>query len=207
MLKLAGFFWLFFTPALWADEGPAASAHLGELVATDTVQDPKLRSILETAQADHQAWTMLADLCDGVGARLAGSEALERAVTWAVAQLETVGSDNTWTEEVAIPSWERGDETASMLTPRQYTMSILGLGGTVAGEVEGDVVVVEALDDVGPEVAGKIVLFNIPMKDGVPTVAEYGAAVQTRLFGPSRAGQHGAIAAMVRPYPADKSGT
>jgi carboxypeptidase Q len=189
---------LSFTMNARADESAPTPPHLGELVASDAVEDETLRAIIETAQADHQAWNMLAELCDGIGARLAGSEALGRAVIWTEEQLASVGSDKTWTEDVLVPAWERGEESASMLMPRAYEMSVLGLGGTVAGEVEGDVVVLDSLDAVGPQVAGKIVLFDIPMGGSVPTVAEYGAAVQTRLFGPTRAGEHGAIAAMVR---------
>jgi Zn-dependent M28 family amino/carboxypeptidase len=189
---------LSFVPSAQAHSGPPLPPHLGELVASDEIEDEALRSIVTAAQADHQAWNMLAELCDDIGARLAGSESLNRAVAWSVKQLESVGSDKTWTEDVLVPAWERGEEHASMLSPRAYEMSILGLGGTVAGEVEGDVVVLDSLDAVGPQVDGKIVLFDIPMGGSVPTVAEYGAAVKTRLFGPSRAAEHGAIAAMVR---------
>ena len=187
-----------FSSSVLADEAAPLPPHMGELASSSEIDDESLRRIVTAAQADHQSWNMLAELCDDIGARLAGSESLVRAVDWSIKQLEAVGSDKTWTEDVMVPFWERGEEQAFMLSPRSYEMSILGLGGTVAGEVEGDVVVLDSLDAVGPEVAGKIVLFDTPMGGSVPTVAEYGAAVKTRLFGPSRAAEHGAIAAMVR---------
>ncbi len=85
-----------------------------------------------------------------------------------------------------------------MLEPRVQSLNVLGLGGTPAGEVEGEVVVVTSLDEVDDAVAGKIVLFNTPMGESVPTVPEYGAAVGARVNGPAKAAEHGALAALVR---------
>ncbi len=163
----------------------------------DATQGP-LQNILSTARANHGGFDRLADLCDNIGARLAGSEALEAAVEWSVKQLTEVGADKVWTEPVMVPHWVRGHESAQMLSPRSQSLNILGLGGTVAGVVEGDVVVVGAIDDLDEGVEGKIVLFDSPMGDSIPTVHEYGGAVSVRVHGPSAAAAHGAKAVMVR---------
>jgi len=170
----------------------------GRLVDTQEVSDPQLRSILEMAQSDHSAWNLLADLCDNIGARLAGSVALEKAVEWSVQRLEEAGADAVWTEPVMVPHWERGSESAQMLEPRQQPLTILGLGGTVAGEVEGGVVVVRDLESMGDEVRDRIVLFATPMEKTTPAVKGYGGAVGVRIHGPSKAAKLGAKATMLR---------
>jgi len=170
----------------------------GRLARPDTLQDPALRSILEAAQADHQAWKRLADLCDNIGARLAGSEGLERSVEWSVQQLKDVGADAVWTEPVMVPTWVRGEESAEMLSPRRQPLNILGLGGTVAGDVEGEIVVVRDLDSMGDEVRDRIVLFDTPMEATTPAVKGYGGAVGVRITGPSKAAELGAKATMLR---------
>lgn len=184
--------------SVYADSPEPLPPHEGRLVASGEVENKDLKSILVKARSSHAAWERLADLCDNIGARLAGSEALERAVLWSQTQLKQSGADAVWTEDVMVPHWERGEESAFMLMPRQQPMIVLGLGGTVAGEVEGDIIVVESLDEVDESAAGKIVLFNTPMGESVPTVAEYGKAVGVRLHGPSTAARFGASAVLVR---------
>jgi carboxypeptidase Q len=170
----------------------------GRLAPTADIADPITAELVGAARAGDGGYARLTDLCDNIGARLSGSKAMERAVVWSQAQLEAVGAEKVWTEPVMVPHWERGEERAEMVMPRVQPMTILGLGGTVAGDVEAEVVMVTDLDGIGPEVEGKIVLFNIPMGDSVPAVHEYGAAVRARVNGPSLAGKHGALAAMVR---------
>ena len=74
---------------------------------------------------------------------------------------------------------------------------MLGLGnsvGTPPAGVEGDILVVrtfQELEDAGPRVRGRIVLFNAPF-------TTYGETVQFRTAGPSRAAALGAVAALVR---------
>jgi carboxypeptidase Q len=171
----------------------------GVLAHPRSVADPALSSILQRAQEDHQAWLTLAELCDDIGARPAGSKALAQAVSWAVAKLADAGVDEVHTEEVTVPVWIRGEESLEMLAPRPRALALLGLGGSVGTEgIEAEVEVVRSFEELGPEVKGKIVLFDTPMLDGVPTIERYGAAVQSRVHGPSRAAELGAVAALVR---------
>lgn len=181
-----------------ADGPPGHPGIDGRLNAIDQIENKDLKSIIAEAKRSGNDLRMLTDLCDNIGARLAGSKALEQAVVWSVRMLEEAGADTVWTEEVRVPHWERGTESAQILFPRQQSLNVLGLGGTPAGSVEGDVVVVDAVDEVDQNVAGKVVLFNRPMGESVPTVSEYGAAVRQRVNGPAKAAEHGAKAAMVR---------
>ena len=181
-----------------ADGSPGHPGVDGRLNSIDQIEDQDLKAIIEEAKRSGNDWRMLADLCDNIGARLAGSVALEQAVVWSVRMLEEAGADRVWTEEVQVPHWERGAESAQMLQPRQQSLNVLGLGGTPAGSVVGDVVVLGAVDEVNEQVAGKIVLFNRPMGDAIPSVGEYGAAVRQRVNGPAAAAEFGAKAALVR---------
>jgi carboxypeptidase Q len=171
----------------------------GVLVHPRDVADPALASILQRATEDHQAWIKLAELCDDIGARLSGTPALAKAVRWAVTQLADAGVDEVHTEEVMVPVWIRGEESLEMTAPRAQSLQLLGLGGSVgARDVEAPVFLARSFEDLGPEVAGKIVVYNVPMLDGEPTVQRYGPAVQYRVHGASRAAEHGAVAALVR---------
>ena len=162
--------------------------------------DPTLARLLDMAagEGDH-AWRRLALLTDDVGARPTGSAAYDRAVTWAVDQWRADGV-TVWTEPVTQPSWIRGAERLTMIAPRARDLAVLTLGGSVGTTkpVEAPVRVVHSFDELGPQMAGTIVLYNVPMADGVPTAEHYGDAVQYRVHGASRAAKVGAVAALVR---------
>ena len=146
--------------------------------------------------SDH-AWTRLAYLTDQIGHRLSGSKSLERAVDWALAEMKRDGLDNVRGEKVMVPHWVRGEESLEMTVPRPLKLTMLGLGNSISTPAEGitaDVVVARnfaELDALGEKVRGKIVLYNVPFTN-------YGATVQYRGSGPSRAARYGAVAALVR---------
>lgn len=148
--------------------------------------------------AEDRAFQRLAVLCDEIGARPAGSAALEKAVAWGAETFRTDGLD-VRVEDVPLDVWVRGEERLTMLSPVEEDLALLGLGNSVGTPgIEAPVVVVRSFDELGPEVAGKIVLYNVPMAEGVPAVERYGTAVQYRSLGATRAGAHGAVAALVR---------
>lgn len=174
---------------------PAAAAQVGLGAG---VEDPTLQALLRAAGSGGSAWERLARLCDDVGHRLSGSEGYERAVAWALAELQADGL-HAWTEPVRVPVWVRGEESLTMLAPRARELALLGLGGSVGTPgVEAELAVVERLEDIGPELVGKIALLNVRMEDGLPTAPRYGTAVQARSRGPSLAAAQGAVAVLVR---------
>jgi carboxypeptidase Q len=153
--------------------------------------------ILGAALVDRSAWDRLAFLCDHFPGRLCGSTALEAAIAWAVATMKADGLELVRAEPVMAPRWVRGEEHAELLEPVRRALPILGLGGSIGTPPEGivaPVVVVshfEELEAFGDGARGKIVLYNAPFTD-------YGATVQYRVEGPSRAAWHGAVAVLVR---------
>jgi carboxypeptidase Q len=165
-------------------------------VKIDAYRAPAGR-IIGAALTKNRAWERLGYLTDRIGHRLSGSNNLERAVTWAVAEMKGDGLDNVRAEKVMVPHWVRGEESLEMLSPLAQKLSMLGLGNSVGTPAEGvsaDAVVVgnfAELDALGERVRGKIVVYNAPF-------TSYGATVQYRLNGASRAARYGAVAALVR---------
>lgn len=184
------------TPPSRLDPPERAPAATQAMLAS--TEDATLQRLLLATLAQPTAWDRLARLCDDVGHRLSGSAGYEAAVLWALGELSKDGH-KAWREPVSVPVWVRGEESLEMLAPRRASMDLLGLGGTVGTPgVEAEVVVVSALDELGPSAKGKIVLLNVPMAEGVPSAPNYGAAVRTRTRGPSLAAAQGAVGVLVR---------
>ena len=159
-------------------------------------REPAAKLIAES-QSSHFAWERLALLGDTFGHRLSGSEALAKAIDWAVAEMKKDGLDNVRAEPVKVPHWVRGQESLEITSPHRSALTMLGLGnsvGTPADGIEADLLVVRTfaeLDAAGASVRGKIVLFNVPF-------TSYGETVQYRAAGPSRAAGLGAVAMLIR---------
>jgi carboxypeptidase Q len=162
----------------------------------DPYREPAARLVGEALSSSF-AWDRLALIGDTFGNRLSGSQALEDAIQWAVAEMKKDGLDNVHAEPVKVPHWVRGRESVELTSPRPMSLVMLGLGnsiGTPAEGIEADVLVVrtfEELDAAADRVKGRIVLYNAPFTN-------YGETVQFRSAGPSRAAAMGAVAALVR---------
>src|SRR6185295_7232706 len=96
----------------------------------DTYREPSARLIGE-ALGSTFAWDRLAVLTDSIGNRLSGTPALERAIQWAVAEMNRDGLENVHTERVMVPKWVRGNESAEIVEPTRQAMVMLGLGDSV----------------------------------------------------------------------------
>jgi carboxypeptidase Q len=153
--------------------------------------------IIGAALTDDTAYRRLAWLTDRIGNRLSGSDSLQRAIEWAASEMKRDGLDGVHTERVMVPHWVRGEESLELVSPVSRRLSMLGLGdsvGTPAGGVTAEAVVVHSFDELealGEKLRGKIVVYNVPFTN-------YGATVQYRASGPSRAARYGALAAIVR---------
>ncbi|HEX8127939.1 MAG TPA: M28 family metallopeptidase [Pyrinomonadaceae bacterium] len=153
--------------------------------------------IIGAALTSDRAYRRLAHLTDRIGHRLSGSTNLERAIAWALAEMKSDGLDNVRAERVMVPHWVRGAESLELTSPMTSSLSMLGLGNSVGTPAEGitaEAVVVRSFDELdalGERVRGKIVVYNVPY-------TTYGATVQYRGAGASRAARHGAVAALVR---------
>jgi carboxypeptidase Q len=164
-----------------------------ELSDYQSVADKLIRAATET----DSAFQRLAELCDTFGPRFSGTTNLEAAIDWALAKMKADGLENVHGEDVMVPHWVRGEESAELLKPTRQKLPMLGLGGSVAtpkGGITAPVLVVRSFEDLkqrAGEAQGKIVLFNAPF-------VNYSQTVTYRTRGASQAAKAGAVASLVR---------
>ena len=174
----------------------------------------ELARIRDTALADDYAYRQVAHLTENIGPRPSGSVQAQVASQYVAEELRKLGLD-VHMEEVKVPHWVRGAESAELVEyPGQVPdtkqkIVLTALGGSTATPAEGvtaDMVVVNSFDELRElgkdKVAGKIVLFN-ELFDKQKSAAglafaAYGEAVRYRAAGPKAAADIGAIAALVR---------
>ena len=153
--------------------------------------------IIAAALADSAAWNRTAALTDKFGHRLSGSRSLEDALDWILAEMKRDGLENVHAEPVTVPHWVRGDESATLVRPRELKLNMIGLGGSIGTPPEGitaPVLVVNSVEDLAARAAqarGKIVLFDVPF-------TTYGATVRYRSIGAIEAAKVGAVASLIR---------
>jgi carboxypeptidase Q len=171
------------------------SQSFGESIKSKYV-DTSLK-IISKSLTDSTAYNRLGYMCDTFGPRLSGSKNLENAINWILKEMNSDGLENVRGEKVAVPTWIRGKESATLLSPFKKELSMLGLGGSIAtprGGLKAEVIVVNDWDELesrSNEVPGKIVLFNAPF-------TSYGETVAYRYSGASAAAKHGAVASLIR---------
>nr|AAC17945.1 hematopoietic lineage switch 2 [Mus musculus] len=145
----------------------------------------------------NRSYERLGLLVDTVGPRLSGSKNLEKAIQIMYQNLQQDGLENVHLEQVRIPHWERGEESAVMLEPRIHKMAILGLGssiGTPPGGITAEVLVVASFDELqrrASEARGKIIVYNQPYTG-------YEKTVQYRVQGAVEAAKVGAVASLIQ---------
>lgn len=126
-----------------------------------------------------------------------GSIVLEQVISEMMNQATKIKFDKVRLESVAnFTKWVRGKESLILYDPRPSPskLDVIGLGGSVSGDVKEEVIVVEDYDElerVKDSVPGKIVLFNNKWVD-------YMTSVVYRVEGPSVAAKYGAKAMLVR---------
>jgi carboxypeptidase Q len=180
----------------------AAPAPVPPAAPPVTAALPVAERLVGAALTEGHAWSRLAELTDGVGARLSGSEGAAAAVQWALRAFKADGV-KAWLEPAKVPRWVRGEERAELLGAERFRgrpLSVMALGGsgaTPAGGVTGEVVEVRSLEELGAlgeRVRGRIVLFSHTMQKP----EDYGRFAALRSRGPAAAAKAGAVAALVR---------
>jgi len=169
----------------------------------NSVSDEVILQLQIEALNSDLAWDLLASLTSEVGPRMAGTQADQQAVKWAVDKMHSLGFDRVWTEPVNFPRWFRNSESAEVLTPTAQKMVVTAIGGSpsTAGPLEAEVIhfdTLEALEAAAIEdVRGKIVFLSTSM----PKTREgsgYGKTVVNRSRGPFVAAGKGASALLIR---------
>ena len=168
----------------------------------------KFKEIYKSALTNSKCYSWLDDLSNKVGARLSGSAGAQKGVEYTKAQLETLGLDRVYLQEVMVPKWVRGEKEVAYILDNKSKISIpvCALGGSVATPKNGisaaviEVHSIKEIAELGEEkIKGKIVFFNRPMKaDNIETFTSYGGCVDQRFGGAKEASKFGAVATIVR---------
>src|SRR5262245_30011328 len=108
------------------------------------------QQVLAEAKRGSEIMANLTFLCDEIGPRLTGSEALTRANEWTAEKMKAYGLTDVRLEPWLLPEgWERGPAKARMIEPNNgQSLSLAAMGWTPGtnGKVQGDVVVLKAED-------------------------------------------------------------
>ncbi|WP_162128464.1 M28 family peptidase [Flavobacterium phycosphaerae] len=166
-----------------------------------------LKDIYKFSLTKVQCYAWLDDLSNKIGARPSGSPGAEKGVAYTKKQLETLGIDKVYLQEVMVPKWVRGEkETAYILDNKtKIAVPICALGGSVATSQKGlnaEVIEVHSIEEVkqlGVAVKGKIVFYNRPMEpENIEAFKSYGNCVDQRFYGAKEAALQGAVGTIVR---------
>ncbi|HET6527679.1 MAG TPA: M28 family metallopeptidase, partial [Balneolaceae bacterium] len=155
------------------------------------------QKIINAALSDEQAFDKLTLFVDKFGNRFSGSESLENSIDWIVAQMKKQPFDRVFTQQVMVPHWVRGEESATLIAPRKKNLPMLGLGGSIGtpeGGIKAEVLVVGSFDELhekADQAKGKIVVYNVPF-------TTYGETVEYRYRGAIEAAKVGAVASLIR---------
>jgi len=182
--------------------------HVIAYAQNEAWEDPVLlRKVYDQALTKGKCYEDLRYLCKHIGGRLSGSDQLERAVIWAKEVLYGI-ADTVYLQEVAVPNWFRGEESASFIESgmRKTPLNICALGGSVgtAGKtIIAKVIEVKGLQELSKlpidSIKGKIVFYNRPMDPRlIDTFDAYRGCVDQRSSGAVEAASLGAIAVIVR---------
>jgi len=173
-----------------------------------------LTSLRDAALSSNYAYLLAAHLTENIGARPGGSPQAEYAVQYVADELRKLGLE-VKLEEVRVPRWTRGVESAELVqypgqapgTSQKIVLTALsGSSATPADGITAEVLVVNSFDQLksfgADKVKGHIVLFDV-LFDKAKAAAgyageAYGEAVQYRARGAKAAAELGAAAVLVR---------
>ncbi len=181
---------------------------LSSTVFSQSSNEQILKDIYKSALTDNSGYSWLDDLSNKIGQRLSGSIGAEKAVLYTKEQMEKLGLDKVYLQEVMVPKWVRGEkEVAYVLNGKQkVTFPICALGMSVATPKNGisaliiEVKSLDELKELGSEnIKDKIIFFNRPMNpEFIETFRAYGSCVDQRSSGAREAGKLGALGVIVR---------
>jgi len=189
----------------------AASAPSAESLVPLPPLPPDVADLQRAVLASRGAVDTVSSLTTEVGARLAGSPADKLAVAWAIHAMEERGLTNVHAEPVKVPTWQRGVETAAIVSPTPHVLAVAALGwsgATPPKGVEAEVVRFDSLDALknadAKTVTGKIAFIDVKM-ERTSSGKGYGDAVPARGAGPAEAKKKGALALVIRSIGTDHS--
>lgn len=172
-------------------------------------QRESAQMLISNALDSDLAYSIVESLTTEVGARMAGSEAEQRARKWGEALGNELGFDRVSVEEFTMPFWDRGELSVSLSKPYEQHLHGTALGGGAAskGSIKSEVVYFRSIDDLqavsDDQLKGKVAFVDGDKLVKSQTGAGYGQANQRRRIGWQHAERGGAKALLVRSVGSD----
>lgn len=168
-----------------------------------------IKKIHNESLSNGMSYPWLKELCTNHGGRIAGSPSYIGAANFTKNALADIKGVNSTLQECEASYWKRGSKEKVWIVGKNgknTVLKALSLGNSVSTPSAGltaEVVEVKSLDEVETlgrdKIKGKIVFYNRPMDPTqIRTFSGYGGAVDQRAYGPSKAAEYGAVAALVR---------
>jgi peptidase M28-like protein len=178
------------------------------LMSAQSADEQKLKVIYHEALTNSECYSWLDHLSNKIGARLSGSANAQKAVEYTKAELEKLGLDRVYLQEVMVPHWVRGEKESAYIEidKKKTRVPICALGMSIATPEKGilaeviEVQSIKELETLGTEkIKGRIVFFNRPMNNAlVEPMDAYRDAGDQRGRGPREASKYGAVGVIVR---------
>jgi hypothetical protein len=167
--------------------------------------DPKIAVLQRKALADDTAYAIVEGLTTEIGPRPDASPQQARARDWSVARLKAMGFRNVRIEPYTRENvWERGVETAEVVSPYPQPLRLTALGNSAATPPEGltlPIAYFATFNDLvlapAGSLRGKIAFVSNqmePTQDG----SSYGSQGGARFTGANVAAKNGAAAIVIR---------
>jgi len=172
-------------------------------------QRENAQELIFNALDSRLAYDIVESLTTEIGARMAGSEAEQRAREWGENLGKELGFDRVSVEQFTMPFWDRGELSVSLTKPYAQPMAGTSLGGAGAsnGTIQADIVYFRALDDLKKVKEGqlkdKVAFIDGDIMVKSQTGAGYSQANQRRRIGWQHAERGGARALLVRSVGSD----
>jgi len=187
----------------------AFSASASDSIELSEQQQLNARTLIDDALKSDLAYGIVESLTTEIGARMAGSEAEERARKWGEALGNELGFDRVSVEEFTMPFWERGELNIALTKPYAQPLYGTALGGGAAskGSVKSEIIYFRSLDDLKKvsegQLKGKVAFVDGDILVKSQTGAGYSQANQRRRIGWQHAERGGAKALLVRSVGSD----
>jgi len=169
---------------------------VNEIASYQNTTNLIIKTVLQGAFRN-RTYEDLSYFVDKFGSRLTGTANLEDAIDYMLDKMRQDDLDNVHGEQVDVPRWIRGEESATLILPKRKKLAILGLGYSVGTPKEGitaEVLVVRNFDELrqkADKAVGKIIVFN-------EAFTTYGDSVEYRESGAVEAAKVGGLASLVR---------
>ena len=124
----------------------------GIVAIAQSTDEKNIELIYKKALTEGKCYTWLEYLSNDIGGRLSGSKQAAQAVVYTKNQLQSLGLDKVYLQEVMVPHWVRGEkETAYILDNNVKTVvPICALGGSIATAKSGltaEIVEVQGIEE------------------------------------------------------------